>query len=87
MGLGVLTLCPSPPPFPPSPPPHPLPQACIKKIDPEDIEIDIDAIDPSEFLFLPPIWIAFPPPPTLSPQHTPSTPLTRSNFLDRGCIH
>ena len=25
------------------------PQSCIKKIDPEDIEIDIDAIDPTTF--------------------------------------
>ncbi len=32
------------------PPPFcPPPQSCIKKIDPEDIEIDIDAIDSSTF--------------------------------------
>jgi hypothetical protein len=37
---------PAPPFLPPSPPPL---QSCIKKIDPEDIEIDIDAIDSSTF--------------------------------------
>jgi hypothetical protein len=30
-------------------PPPPRLQSCIKKIDPEDIEIDIDAIDSSTF--------------------------------------
>ena len=38
------TLTPPPPLFPPPPT-----QSCIKKIDPEDIEIDIDAIDSSTF--------------------------------------
>jgi hypothetical protein len=34
--------------FPP-PPLSPLSQASLKKIDPEDIEVDIDSIDPTTF--------------------------------------